>query len=92
MPQHLHDAVADTLADLTGTPADRLTPDTPLADLGLDSLLAEELLTVLAEKHGITPADGADSALGPHATVGDVLALLDADRATGGVRPSGALL
>ncbi|WP_228974494.1 acyl carrier protein [Streptomyces sp. DH12] len=92
MPPHPHDAVADALADLTGTPADRLTPDTPLTDLGLDSLLVEELLTVLAAKHGITPAHDADLALGPHATVGDVLALVDTDRAAGGVRSSGALL
>lgn len=53
-PAPPYDWLARRLGEVLGLPLDRLSPDTPLPTLGLDSLLAMELRTLIEREFGLT--------------------------------------
>ncbi|MEV6956478.1 acyl carrier protein [Streptomyces sp. NPDC051183] len=55
-----HDQIAAVLADLTGTSAEGVTPDTLISSLEMDSLLIAEFVTILADDHDVAVSDDLD--------------------------------
>jgi acyl carrier protein len=68
--------IVDALADI-GVEAERITLDTPLADLDVDSLDLAELSQIISDRFGVEI--GADD-VPQLTTVGDILALVGARR------------
>lgn len=78
MPESDLSELVDEIASLTSRRAGELTPDTPIADLALDSLTTVEMVVDLQEEHDIvlTREDFEDVK-----TVGDLAALVRSRRA-----------
>jgi len=68
--------IVDALADI-GVEAERITLDTPLADLDVDSLDLAELSQIISDRFGVEI--GADD-VPQLTTVGDIVALVGARR------------
>jgi acyl carrier protein len=70
------DALGEILNENFGIPAERLRPDTTLAELEIDSLAVIEVLFAVEERFGITvPAAPASSQ--SLQTFGDIVAYVD---------------
>jgi acyl carrier protein len=84
------ESLAELLAEEYGIDRARLTPDTPLASLGIDSLGLVELLFLVEDRLGIEIPSDAPTELG---TVAEVTAYVDGLRASGrGRSPPGPRL
>ena len=71
------DALREILDENFGIPAERLQPDTTLAELEIDSLAVIEVLFAVEERFGITvPAAPASSSQSLQ-TFGDIVAYVD---------------
>ncbi|MGW7272054.1 SDR family NAD(P)-dependent oxidoreductase [Streptomyces sp. NPDC054864] len=75
-PETAQTAVLEVIADLTGYPADLLTPDMALdTDLGIDSIKRVQILSSLRKRHPQLPRLDATQAAGLR-TLGEVAAIL----------------
>ena len=81
-------ALSESIARVCGIPADQVSPASALADLGIDSLAAAEIITDVEIRAGIELPMDVLRGLGQLRTVGEVAAHLQAG-AGGPPIPSG---
>jgi len=71
-------ALRESIARICGVPADQVSPDSTLEDLGVDSLAAAEIITDVEIRAGIELPMDVLRGLGQMRTVGEVAAHLRA--------------
>ena len=75
---NLEVALRESIVKLCGVPADQITPDSALEDLGVDSLAAAEIITDVEIRTGIELPMDVLRGLSKMLTVGEVAAHLQA--------------
>jgi acyl carrier protein len=71
-------ALRESIVRICGVPADQVSPDSTLEDLGIDSLTAAEIITDVEIRAGIELPIDVLRGLGRMRTVGEVVAQLQA--------------
>jgi phthiocerol/phenolphthiocerol synthesis type-I polyketide synthase A len=71
-------ALCESIAKICGVPADQVSPSSTLADLGVDSLAAAEIITDMEIRTGIELPMDVLRGLGQLRTVGEIAAHLEA--------------
>ena len=71
-------SLRESIVRICGVPADQITPDAALEDLGVDSLAAAEIITDVEIRTGIELPMDVLRGLGKMRTVGEVVAHLQA--------------
>lgn len=75
--------IIDTIADLTGVDKSTLTPDTVLADIGVDELTTAQLFIAIEEEFNVEIPDSEELKAG---TIQDAVALVAVVERYSGVR------
>jgi acyl carrier protein len=78
----LEAALRESIVRICGVPADQVSPDSTLEDLGIDSLTAAEIITDVEIRAGIELPMDVLRGLGRMRTVGEVAAHLQSDVAS----------
>ena len=76
-------ALRESIVRICGVPADQVSPDATLQDLGVDSLTAAEVITDVEIRTGIELPMDALRSLSTLQTVGEVAARLEAGAGAG---------
>jgi len=76
-------ALRESIVRICGVPADQITPDATLQDLGIDSLTAAEVITDVEIPTGIALPMDVPPSLSTLQTVGEVAAHLQAGAGAG---------